>query len=127
MAPLSMSTRKRIAIATTLLLAGVVAFLTLTPVTAPAIVGGSDKLHHIVAFAALALPCAVLHPKSILWIAPLLVAFGGIIEVVQPAVGRSGEWADFIADTLGIGVGVLAGIVIRKLGSGADPSKDGLP
>lgn len=44
------------------------------------------------------------------------IALGGIMELAQMllTVNRSGEWADFIADTLGILAGAAAGLFILR-------------
>ena len=47
----------------------------------------------------------------------LPIALGGLIELLQAyCTGgrRSGEWADFIADTLGVLLGCLLGITLLK-------------
>jgi VanZ family protein len=43
------------------------------------------------------------------------VAFGGLIEIVQPYVGRGAEWADLVADGLGAALGVSLGLFFRKI------------
>jgi VanZ family protein len=49
----------------------------------------------------------------LIWITA--VAFGGLIEIVQPYVGRGAEWADLVADGLGAALGVSLGLFIRKI------------
>ena len=44
--------------------------------------------------------------------------FGGGIEVVQPTVGRSGEWANFYADVVGIGISVFVALLLRAVAQG---------
>ena len=79
-----------------------VGVLTLMPLDVLPTVAGSDKTHHVIAFAALALPCALLHPRSLIWMVPGMLIFGAAIEWTQPYVGRQGELADFIADCIGV-------------------------
>ena len=43
------------------------------------------------------------------------IALGGLIELIQPLVGRSGEWLDFYADTLGTVLGFAAGLTASHL------------
>ena len=43
-----------------------------------------------------------------------MTLLGGLIEIVQPWVGRSGEWLDFVADTLGVVLGAGVGLLIKK-------------
>ena len=108
--------RHRLALAATALLALVIAFLTLTPQPVrPPSPHGWDKLYHLVAFAALAFPAALLYTRSLVWVVPAALLFGGAIELIQPHVGRSREIADFLADGLGVGIGVILGLVLRSL------------
>lgn len=89
-----------------------IAILTLIPLNVPTNAPGSDKIHHLLAFAALTLPCAALYPKALLRVARAAVVFGAAIEVIQPYVGRQGEVADLIADVLGIGIGATHGLLL---------------
>jgi VanZ family protein len=50
-----------------------------------------------------------------LWLAPVLAAYGGAIELVQPMVGRGRELADWLADLAGIGLGALVGVALRRV------------
>ena len=87
-----------------------VSWLALSPHPPPSVDFGWDKLNHILAFTALAF-CATLGSQAsrgvrILLLSALL-AFGGLIEVLQLFVpGRSSEWGDLLADSLGIACGV---------------------
>jgi VanZ family protein len=94
------------AIVASLLLALIVAVLTLSPATpGPEGIPHIDKLAHLLAFAAVAAPLAWRFPRH--WRAMALcgLAYGGVIEIVQPFTGRSAEWGDFLAD----GIGAFAG------------------
>jgi len=102
--------RRAIGLVTTAVLAIVIAVLTLAPSLRPPDIGGPDKLYHAIAFGALILPCATLYPRSLIWLLPAALAFGGAIEIIQPWVGRSGEWADLVADAVGIAIGVPTGL-----------------
>nr|WP_232897399.1 hypothetical protein [Pontibaca salina] len=88
--------------------------MTLLPISGPSGVPGSDKTHHMLAFAALTLPCAALYPKALPKTVFAAVLYGGAIEIIQPSVGRSGELADFIADLVGIGLGVALGLLFHR-------------
>jgi VanZ family protein len=105
--------RRQIAIGLTIGLSIVIAALTLTPGTSLPSVPGSDKLHHVLAFAALMFPCAFVYPKSLPWVLSGSLMFGGSIELIQPSVGRSGEWSDFFADAVGIAAGTIIGLTLR--------------
>lgn len=95
-----------------LVLAAAVAVLALKPVPPEQASLGWDKLNHLVAFAALAW-CAMFgyrsNPRGTrLAVLLALLAFGGAIELLQLLVPqRSAEWADLLADGLGIVVGAL--------------------
>lgn len=86
----------------TLILAVAIAALTLLPhPPGPPGVPGMDKLVHLLAFAALAAPLAWRYPRHWAVVALAALAYGGMIEIVQPHLGRSAEWADGLADALG--------------------------
>lgn len=104
--------RHVVALVLTCVIALVVGYLTLTPQLTLNI-AGSDKLHHLIGFATLSLPAAILYRHSLYWLLPFIIAFGGGIELVQPFVNRNGELADFWADLVGIFLGVGIGLIIR--------------
>jgi len=95
----------------TIVLAVLIAVLTLAPMPAggPA---GSDKLYHILAFACLALPLPLVRPRLTIWVVFGVIAYGGAIEVIQPFFGRQAEWADLVADGIGAVVGAAAGYLL---------------
>jgi VanZ family protein len=102
------------ALAVTLALAAVIAYLTLAPIHETG-VPGSDKSHHFLAFAALAFPLSFSRPRLAPWVAFAAAAYGGAIEIIQPLVGRSGEVLDFMADAMGAFIGGAAGAGLRRL------------
>ncbi|PWG15839.1 teicoplanin resistance protein VanZ [Salibaculum griseiflavum] len=113
-----MSRRQGLVALITGFLAVVIAYLTLSP-DAPGLDERSpDKLYHAIAFAALVFPSAFLRPRGLGWVIPAALVFGGAIELIQPWVGRSGEWGDFAADLVGVGLGVTAGLLLRRLRQG---------
>ena len=68
----------------------------------------ADKVVHTLAFAALALVGLRAYPRHALIICVLLIALGGLIEVIQGyTFTRSQEWEDFLADILGVSLGAL--------------------
>ena len=68
----------------------------------------ADKVAHTLAFAALALVGLRAYPRHTWIVCILLVALGGLIEIVQGYTStRSQEWEDFLADILGIVLGAL--------------------
>ncbi len=72
---------------------------------------GWDKLNHGAAFAALTMTALLAFPRrgqGLWWVLLGLLAFGGLIEVVQGFVpSRSSEWADLLADSVGIVAGTI--------------------
>ena len=74
-----------------------------------------DKLLHIIAYGAWAVPISVSRrtlERIGVYLAIILVV-GGIVEIVQPYVGREGSIADFLANLVGIGIGAAGGLGIR--------------
>lgn len=90
------------------LLAVVIAVLTLGPAPQSG-VPGSDKLHHLLAFAVLAFPLPAARPRLAPWVLLAIIGYGGLIELIQPYVGRQAEWADLAADAAGGAIGAAAG------------------
>ena len=76
---------------------------------------GSDKLVHFIAFAALAFPLARTGRYGLL---PVFIggsAFGGIIELIQPSFSRSADINDWVADIVGVILGIGLGLLYRRL------------
>ena len=96
-------------LAATLALAALIGFLTLTPIQNTG-VPGTDKSHHLIGFAALALPLSFSRPRLAPWVVLAAIAYGGVIEIIQPYVGRSGEVLDLAADAVGAVIGGAAGV-----------------
>ncbi len=70
----------------------------------------NDKQIHALAFALLVLPLSFAAPRLIPKLIVSALVFGAAIELIQPSFGRSGEWADWIADAVGVAAGVLPGL-----------------
>lgn len=100
-----------------LLLICVISFLALTPVPPKDLDTGWDKANHFLAFGSLAFVGRLAWPRAHLLTLPLgLVAYGAAIELIQYFVpGRSCEWADLFADSLGIALGWLIVTTLLKL------------
>ena len=76
---------------------------------------GIDKLVHLIAFAALAFPLARTGRFGLL---PVLIgasAFGGAIELIQPSFNRSADVNDWVADVVGVILGIGLGLLYRRL------------
>ena len=100
---------KKIDIYATIIIAFTIGLATLTPVETLPNVSGSDKLYHLISFAILTLPIAIIRPNAMWIILSLSIAYGGAIESLQPLVNRNCELADLIADACGSVLGILAG------------------
>lgn len=78
-----------------------------------------DKATHFIVFYVLAVLACLALPKSRLWRLGLaLVAFGGLIEIVQHFTGRDASWGDLLADFCGVAAAygyTLVGAVRRRL------------
>ena len=76
---------------------------------------GSDKLVHLIAFAALSFPLARTGRLGLL---PVLIgasAFGGAIELIQPSFNRSADINDWVADIVGVVLGIGCGLLYRRI------------
>ena len=76
---------------------------------------GSDKVVHLIAFAALSFPLARTGRIGLLPVFVGASAFGGLIELIQPSFNRSADTADWVADILGVVLGMICGLIYRRL------------
>ena len=76
---------------------------------------GSDKLVHFVAFAALAFPLARTGRFGLLPVFVGASAFGGAIELIQPSFNRTADVNDWVADSVGVILGIGLGLLYRRL------------
>ena len=76
---------------------------------------GSDKLAHFVAFATLAFPLALSGRIGLLPVFIGASAYGGAIELIQPSFNRSADINDWIADIIGVVLGIGCGMLYRRL------------
>ena len=76
---------------------------------------GSDKLVHFIAFAALAFPLARTGRFGLLPVFIGASAFGGAIELIQPSFNRSADVNDWVADVMGVILGIGLGLLYRRL------------
>ncbi len=93
----------------TLLVLLLITGLSLWPLAQLPVIPGSDKTHHVLAYTVLMLPSALRQPRYWLWMAAAFIAYGGMIELLQPLSNRYAEWLDFAANSSGVLLGALLG------------------
>lgn len=87
---------------------GLLLVLTLRPDAPGPSFAYGDKLGHLAAFAVLGAWFGALRRNAVLWIGLGLLAYGGLIEVLQSFMPRrKPELADLMADLVGIVIGIL--------------------
>jgi VanZ family protein len=108
--------RKYLDIPLTLIVTTVLTVAMLWPLEAPPPAPeGSDKLVHLAAFAALAFPLARTGRFGLLPVFIGASAFGGAIELIQPSFNRSADVNDWVADIVGVILGIGLGLLYRRL------------
>lgn len=77
-----------------------------------------DKAQHAAAFAALAFLGLQAHTSRVRWqLVIALLALGGAIELAQASTGwRYGEWLDWMADAVGIAIGMGTSRLLTQRG-----------
>lgn len=112
-----------------LLLAVVIVLLSLMPIADMKIevdVPLADKWTHMLMYGALTFAIWFDYLRShrqldagkILWLAFFApIAMGGLLELAQAYLTtcRSGEWLDFVANTIGVCIGTLLGLTMKKM------------
>ena len=84
----------------------VITALSLLPLGPGAPTTGWDKTNHVLAFTLLAMLASRAWPARPGGALAALLAYGGLIELVQSLTGyRSAEWADWLADAIGLLLG----------------------
>ena len=76
---------------------------------------GSDKLVHFIAFAALAFPLARTGRFGLMPVFIGASAYGGAIELIQPSFNRSADINDWVADIIGVVLGIGCGLLYRRM------------
>lgn len=92
----------------------VITALSLTPLPQLPEVPGTDKLHHFIAYAALIFPVAFAQLRQRIWLGFGFFVWSGAIELIQPMVNRYGEWLDLAANGLGLLLGYLLALALRR-------------
>ncbi len=95
----------------------VIALLSLLPADRLPDVGGNDKLHHLLAYAALGLLATLRRQdaRAVLTTLLAITAYGAAIELLQPLSGRFMEAGDLLANAIGAGLGALVARPLRRL------------
>ena len=108
--------RKYLDIPITLAVTLILTVAMLWPLEAPPLApDGSDRVLHLIAFATLSFPLA---RTGRIGFTPVFVgasAFGGLIELIQPSFNRSADLSDWVADILGVVLGMICGLIYRHL------------
>ena len=108
--------RKYLDIPLTLIVTAVLTVAMLWPINQPPPApGGTDKIVHLIAFAALAFPLARTGRFGLIPVFVGASTFGGLIELIQPSFGRSADMQDWIADIGGVGLGIMLALIYRRL------------
>ena len=86
-----------------------IGYLSLTPLPVLPDVPGSDKFYHLIAYALLAFFAVLPRRNGVAVIIALVavIAYGGLIELLQPYVNRYGEFDDFLVNGAGTVLGAL--------------------
>ena len=98
-------------IAFTLLTLVVITTLSLWPLEDLPSVPGTDKTHHLIAYAVLMFPTALRKPDKWIMYGLLFIAYSGAIELLQPYANRYSEWLDMAANALGL----VCGLIVAEL------------
>ena len=104
---------KENSVAFTLFTLAVITALSLWPLESLPSVPGTDKIHHLIAYAALMFPTALRKPNKWILFGILFIAYSGMIELLQPYVNRYGEWLDMAANTIGMVCGLITAQLIN--------------
>jgi len=95
----------------------VILILALMPTVPQMPTTGWEKSNHVLAFAVLTLLGCRAYPSHIAVVLVGAMLYGGLIEVLQSFTSyRSAEWADLVADAIGVivGRGVIALVAMRR-------------
>lgn len=102
-------------VAITLVMLTAITILSLWPLEKLPMIPGSDKSHHLIAYAALMLPTGLRKPKYWPLIGLFFIGWSGAIELLQPYVNRYGEWMDTAANAGGVACGLIIAQLISFL------------
>ena len=106
--------RRYLDIPVTLIVAAILTVAMLWPLDNPA-PDGSDKIVHLLAFTTLSFPLSRTGRIGLLPVFLGASAFGGLIELIQPTFNRSTDMNDWVADVMGVVLGIICGLMYRRL------------
>lgn len=106
---------KKYWIFSTLFILTLITILSLWPLPTLPPVPGTDKTHHLIAYATLMLPTALRKPKYWLAIALFFIACSGAIELLQPYVNRYCDFKDLLANIAGLVCGFIIAKILKRL------------
>jgi VanZ family protein len=91
--------------------------LSLMPLSTQLPTTGWDKTNHLLAFSVLAILGNQAYRGRTVTVLLGLLAYGGLIEILQSFTpDRMAEWADLLADSVGLAVGLALKVLLGKLG-----------
>ncbi len=93
----------------------IITFLSLYPIKEQPSLPGSDKIHHLIAYAALTICIGFRKPSNYFLIIIFFSIYSGLIEIIQPYLNRFGEIEDFLFNNFGILIGLVSGTLIKKI------------
>ena len=93
----------------------IITLLSLYPLQEQPNIPGSDKIHHLIAYSALAIGVGLRRPSNYVLIIIFFSFYSGMIEIIQQYVNRFREIEDFLFNNLGILKGLTLGIFINKI------------
>ena len=92
----------------------IITVLSLYPLTELPEVGGSDKIHHLLAYCSLTFSIALIQPEHFKKFIIFFIIYGGFIELIQPYFNRYGEFLDFIYNTIGVFISLIIGYLFNN-------------
>ena len=93
----------------------IITLLSLYPLQEQPNIPGSDKIHHLIAYSALAIGIGLRRPSNYVLIIIFFSFYSGLIEIIQPYVNRFREIEDFIFNNLGLILGFVTGAFVKKI------------
>lgn len=104
--------QKHLDISSTIVIGALLTVVMLWPLNqSPPAPEGSDKVVHLIAFAALIFPLAQSKRFGHVIIFIGASVYGGVIELIQPSFNRSMDINDWIADMVGVAIGIGCGLL----------------